>query len=83
MIFGTSFGCGSKFLHCRPRPEWAAHNTEVAMGMAEGFGLTVVAGVMTGEWRQMEPRISRANLLGVAVLFLAVILIGAANYSVR
>jgi len=42
-----------------------------------------VAGLLTGEWRQMEPRISRANLMGVAVLFLAVILIGAANYSVR
>jgi len=42
-----------------------------------------VAGWLTGEWRQMEPRSSRANLRGVAVLFLAVILIGAANYSVR
>jgi hypothetical protein len=42
-----------------------------------------VAGLLTGEWRQMEPSISRANLMGVAVLFLAVILIGAANYSVR
>ena len=42
-----------------------------------------VAGWLTGEWRRMEPRISRANLMGVAVLFLAVILIGAANDSVR
>ena len=40
-----------------------------------------VAGLLTGEWRQMPARISRANIVGVAVLFLAVILIGAANYS--
>jgi hypothetical protein len=46
--------------------------------------LTVnVAGLLTGEWRQLELRISRVNLMGVAGLFLAVILIGAANYSVR
>lgn len=42
-----------------------------------------VAGLLTGEWRQIEPRISRVNLMGVAVLFLAVILIGAANYAAR
>jgi L-rhamnose-H+ transport protein len=40
-----------------------------------------VAGLLTGEWRQMPARISKANLAGVAVLFLAVIIIGAANYS--
>jgi L-rhamnose-H+ transport protein len=40
-----------------------------------------VAGLLTGEWRQMPSRISRANIIGVAVLFLAVIMIGAANYS--
>lgn len=39
-----------------------------------------VAGLLTHEWRQIEPRISRVNLAGVAVLFLAVVLIGAANY---
>lgn len=42
-----------------------------------------VAGMLTGEWRQMETRISRANFAGVALLFLAVVLIGAANYSVQ
>lgn len=42
-----------------------------------------VAGMLTGEWRHMETRISRANLAGVALLFLAVALIGAANYSVQ
>ena len=40
-----------------------------------------VAGLLMGEWRQMPARISRANLRGVGVLFLAVIIIGAANYS--
>jgi L-rhamnose-H+ transport protein len=40
-----------------------------------------VAGLLTGEWRQTEARISRANIAGVIVLFLAVVLIGAANYS--
>jgi L-rhamnose-H+ transport protein len=42
-----------------------------------------VAGLLTGEWRQLELRISRVNLMGVAGLSLAVILIGAANCSVR
>lgn len=40
-----------------------------------------LAGLLTGEWRQMPARISRANIMGVAVLFVAVIIIGAANYS--
>jgi L-rhamnose-H+ transport protein len=40
-----------------------------------------VAGLLTGEWRQVPARISRANLEGVAVLFLALVLIAAANYS--
>jgi len=40
-----------------------------------------VAGLLTGEWRAMPARISRVNMQGVAVLFLAVILIAAANYS--
>jgi L-rhamnose-H+ transport protein len=40
-----------------------------------------VAGILTGEWRQMPARISRINLEGVAVLFLAVIIIAAASYS--
>ena len=40
-----------------------------------------VAGLLTGEWRQTEARISRANIAGVILLFLAVVLIGAANYS--
>jgi L-rhamnose-H+ transport protein len=39
-----------------------------------------VAGLLAGEWRQTPARVSRANLEGVAILFLAVILIGAANY---
>lgn len=39
-----------------------------------------VAGVLAGEWRQTPAQVSRANVGGVAVLFLAVILIGAANY---
>ena len=39
-----------------------------------------VAGVLTGEWRQTPARVSRANIGGVVVLFLAVIMIGAANY---
>lgn len=39
-----------------------------------------VAGVLMGEWRQTPPRVSRANIAGVAVLFLAVLLLGAANY---
>ncbi len=39
-----------------------------------------VAGVLVGEWRHIPARISRANIQGVAVLFLAVILIGSANY---
>jgi L-rhamnose-H+ transport protein len=39
-----------------------------------------LAGVLTGEWRQMEARISRINQMGVAFLFLALALIGAANY---
>jgi hypothetical protein len=39
-----------------------------------------VAGLLAGEWRQTPARVSRANLEGVAVLFLAVILLGAANY---
>jgi len=40
-----------------------------------------VAGLAAGEWRQIEARISKTNLLGVAILFLAIIMIGAANYS--
>jgi L-rhamnose-H+ transport protein len=39
-----------------------------------------VAGVLVGEWRQTPARVSRANIGGVVVLFLAVILIGSANY---
>ncbi len=39
------------------------------------------AGLLTGEWREMPARISRANLAGVVVLFFAVIMIGAANQS--
>jgi L-rhamnose-H+ transport protein len=39
-----------------------------------------VAGLAMGEWRQVPARISKANLVGVAVLFLAVVMIGAANY---
>ena len=31
-----------------PGPQRAAHSGEVAMGMAQGFGLTLVAGVMAG-----------------------------------
>lgn len=38
-----------------------------------------VAGLLTGEWRQTKARILRANIAGVTVLFLAVVLIGAAN----
>lgn len=40
-----------------------------------------IAGLMTGEWRQMEARIHRANLAGVIVLFVAMALFGLANYS--
>jgi L-rhamnose-H+ transport protein len=39
-----------------------------------------VAGLIAGEWREAPARVSRANIEGVAVLFLAVILLGAANY---
>lgn len=40
-----------------------------------------LAGLMTGEWRQTETRIRRANLAGVVILFLAMALFGLANYS--
>jgi L-rhamnose-H+ transport protein len=40
-----------------------------------------LAGLMTGEWRQMEARIHKANLAGIVVLFLAMALFGFANYS--
>jgi L-rhamnose-H+ transport protein len=38
-----------------------------------------LAGVFTGEWRRTEGRVRKANMIGVAVLFVAIILIGAAN----
>jgi L-rhamnose-H+ transport protein len=40
-----------------------------------------LAGLMTGEWRQVEARIHKVNLAGVVVLFLAMVLFGLANYS--
>ena len=40
-----------------------------------------VAGLLTGEWKQMPAKISRVNIQGVAVLFLAVVIIAAANFS--
>ena len=42
-----------------------------------------LAGVLTGEWRQVEARIFRANAVGVGVLFVAIMVIGAANYYAR
>jgi len=38
-----------------------------------------VAGMLTGEWRNVAPSISKANLAGVVILLAALILIGAAN----
>ena len=38
-----------------------------------------VAGLFTGEWSRTEGRVRKANMLGVAVLFLAIVVIGAAN----
>jgi L-rhamnose-H+ transport protein len=38
-----------------------------------------VAGMLTGEWRNVAPSISRANLAGVVILLAALVLIGAAN----
>ena len=42
-----------------------------------------VAGLVTGEWREMPARISRVSMPGVVVLFLAVILIAAATIRVE
>jgi len=39
-----------------------------------------LAGVLTGEWRQASARVSQANVGGMVLLFVAVIVIGAANY---
>lgn len=41
-----------------------------------------VAGLAMGEWRQMPSRISKVNIQGVVVLFLAVIVIAAANFAI-
>jgi hypothetical protein len=39
-----------------------------------------MAAVFTGEWRMMERYIYRSFYLGIALLVVAVIAIGAANY---
>jgi len=39
------------------------------------------AGLLTGEWRQMEARIQRVHIGGIVFLFLAIGMIAAANYS--
>jgi len=39
-----------------------------------------VSGLLTGEWQRLESRIYRTNLAGVSVLFLAIIIIGAADW---
>jgi len=41
-----------------------------------------LAGIWTGEWRSISPRIFNVNLVGVAVLLLATVMISAANYFV-
>ena len=58
------------------------------LGVSIGWALFQIAiimasnasGLLTGEWRRLESRICRANLAGVAVLFLAIIVIGVANW---
>jgi L-rhamnose-H+ transport protein len=40
-----------------------------------------LAGMWTGEWKSSSKNIFNANLAGVAVLFLATVMMAAANYS--
>ena len=40
-----------------------------------------LAGLMTGEWKTTARRTFNLNLAGVAVLLIAVVMMGAANYS--
>jgi hypothetical protein len=59
------------------------------LGVSIGFALYTItailcgqlAAVITGEWRQLEARIYGAFGVGVALLVLAVVIIGAARFS--
>lgn len=42
-----------------------------------------LAGMLMGEWSTSGRRIFNANLIGVAVLFIATVMMGAANYAAR
>jgi len=42
-----------------------------------------LAGMWTGEWKSSSKKIFNANLAGVAVLFLATVMMAVANYSAR
>ena len=57
----------------------------VSVGWAV-FQITLIlvgnfAGILTGEWRSSPPKIFRVNIAGVAILFLATVIMALANYS--